>query len=346
MRLKCLISLVVCVLGVGSSVLAAVPESLWQARGTEVYQLESGESVQFSIPFEELQVRAWILEVDGDYRPCSVNVLRLSDRSLVYQKDDESRHKVRIPWGRGEEIKVTLTADLHSAGVFTVKFLAPPPESAGRAFGAITNRALEALEAGEGARAESLLGRSIREGEDVGVASLLLASLYQQRGELERAAGQLDLALREDLPDDLTDVSNELAHQLESVSHRLPAELAEADRFMNGGDARRAARVCQRFLEEELESPWSRCEAYRRAGKAFQELGQLIRAQEMYDLALSEADTSAQRALALYRFGILQRDAGNPVQALHALESAREIGLPPDLDAEAAAQLVVLGTGE
>jgi len=325
---------------------ASVPENLWEARGTEVYHLESGESAQFSLPFEELPVRTWILEVDGDYRTCSVNVLRLSDRSLVYQKNDESRHRVHVPWGRGEEIKVTLTADLHSAGVFTVKFYAPPPESAGRAFGHLVNRALEALESGEGARAEALLGRSIRMKEDMGVAALLLASLYRQRGEMERAAGQLDLALREDLPEDLTDVRNELVHQLESVRHRLPAELAEVDRLMDGGDARQAVRVCEKFLKREMESSWSRSEAYRRAGRAHQALGELFRAQEMYDLALGEATSSPQRALALYRFGLLQRDAGNPVQGLQALRSARELGLPPDLDAEAAAQLVVLGTGE
>lgn len=325
---------------------AAPPESLWTARGTESYRLEAGESVQFRVVFDDLPVRAWILEVDGDYRNSDVNVLLMPAGELLYQKNDESRHRVRVPWGRGEEAAVTLTADTRQGGVYTVKFLAPPPDQSGRAFGRLVNRALEALDDGRGERAEALLGRSLRAGEDRGVAALLLAGLYRERGELERAAGMLDTALREDLPPELTDVRNQLAHQLHAVRHRLPADLAEIDRQLAAGEAREAVLACEAFLQHPDHGDWVRSEAQRRAGRAYHDLGELIRAQEHLDLALAAAVNAPQRALALYRSGLLQRDRGNADQARRALRTARELGLPPDLDALAAAQLTALGAEE
>lgn len=322
-----------------------VPPSLWEARAVESFRLEPGESVQFRVPFADLPVRAWILEVDGDQVPCDVNVLRRPADVLLYQGNDESRHRVRVPWGRGESVAVTLTAD-GDGGVFTVQFLAPPPASAGRAFGYLVNRALEALDAGRGARAETLLGRSLRAGEDVGVSALLLAGLYRERGELERAAGTLDTALREDLPPELEDVRRELARQLVTVQHRLPAELTEVDRLLAAGDHADAARQCREFLDADGDGAWARGEALRRAGRAHHELGELVRAQELLDGALAAAEDAAQRALALYRAGLLQRDRGNSGQARLALRTARETGLPPDLDAHAAAQLVSLEAAE
>lgn len=274
------------VLAAALAAAATPPDALWTARGTESYVLEAGESVQFQVGFDTLPVRAWVLEVDGDYRLSDLNVLRRPDDVLLYQKNDESRHRVRVPWGRGQEVAVTLTADRAAGGVYTVKFLAPPPDQAGQAYGFWVNRALEALEQDRLEEAEGNLQRSLREGEDPGVAAVLQAGIHQLRGERQAAADQLEQALAAGLPD-----------------------------------------------------AWTRADVLRRAGVAHHDAGALIRAQERLDEAVAAAQDRRQRALALYRSGLLQRDRGNPSQARLALTTARDLGLPADLDAAAASAL-------
>jgi len=330
-------------LALAGSALAAVSESLWVPRGTETYNLEAGESVQFMIAFDDLQVRSWILEVDGDQRLCDLNVLNLNDKSLLYQENDESRHRVRVPWGRDRRVAVTLTADLRIGGVFTVKFLAPPPEQAGRAFGFNVNRALEALADGESRRAESLLHDAVRAKEDEGVALLLLAGLAKEQGEPERAAGLLEQAVRYPLPDELSDVRNELERQLALVLER-PAWLIDADLLIEKGDMAGMGQLLAGVLDDKGGdlSVWERSELHRRAGMAAHAADDLFTAQEHYDRALDAAQSTRQRSLCLHRMGLLQRDIGNTHQARQALRMARELGLPLELDSEAAAQLAAL----
>ncbi|HPF36024.1 MAG TPA: tetratricopeptide repeat protein [Candidatus Krumholzibacteria bacterium] len=265
---------------------AVPPEALWTARATESYLLEAGESVQFQVGFDSLPVRAWILEVDGDQRLCDLNVLRRPDDVLIDQKNRESRHRVRVPWGRGQEITATLTADAAAGGVYTVKFLAPSPEEAGQAYGFLLNRALDALDAGDPTRAEGFLQQARRDDEDLAEADLLLAGIRLQRGEPREAAGLLDDA-----------------------------------------------------LDAGLDDPWTRADVLRRAGRAHHEAGALVRAQERLDQAVAAAVDAPQRALALYRAGLLQRDRGNPAQARLALTTALHLGLPADLADAAAAAL-------
>jgi tetratricopeptide (TPR) repeat protein len=339
--------MVMLVLTLATFAAAAVSEILWVPRGTETYNLDEVESLQLRVTFDDLAVRAWILEVDGDLRTCDLNVLALNDLSLLYQKNNESRHRVRIPWGRGQRVAVTLTADMKVGGVFTVKFLAPPPEQAGRAFGYIVNRALEALESGKAGLAESLLYDSIKAAEDEGVALLLLAGLAKENGDPEKAAGLLNQAVRYPLPKDLNDVRAELERQLSDVMHR-PEWMTDADLKLAEGDASDARRLLDKVLADkggEL-SGWELSELHRRAGAAAQVDEDLFVAQEHFDRALSTAQSTRQRALCLHGMGLLQRDLGNPHQARQALRMARELGLPLELDAEAAAQLAALETQE
>ncbi|MBU0743435.1 hypothetical protein KKG45_02350 [bacterium] len=321
------------------TVRAGVPEGLWVAWGTETYNLEPGESVQFRVEFDDIPLRAWILTVEGDQRLCDLNVLRLGNNQLVYQKHDESRHSVRIPWGTGEAVAVTVTADTSVGGLFTIKFLGPPADQAERAYGDKINRALEHLEAGSDSGAEVLLRDVIREdGDEVGLAALLLAGLLKDRGELDRAVAMLDLALHYELPEGFAEVEKRLHAHLAAATRSVPPELREADRLLAAGDPDAVVAHCERWLEslaQDESRAWERCEALRRIGRAHQERGRQVRAMEALNSALREAREPGQKALVFHRLGLLLLDMGNADQARRALEAARELGLPPDLNANA-----------
>ena len=264
-----------------------------------------------------------------------MNILRLVNESLFYQQHDESRHRVKIPWGREEALVITLTADTRTGGSYTVKFLAPPGEQAERSYGYALNRALETLIAGDAARAASMLHDVIeKNGEDAGIACLLLASIQKKRGEIAKAAGLLDMALERGLPPDLEHVEVELIKQLAAVRNRLSPDLIKVDQLLAKGNGREAASKTDAWLamaDARAYSGWDRCEGYRRLGHAWQLQGDLVLAQGYLDLALEAAANRAQKALVYHRLGLLQRDMGNPDQARRALTAARDMGLPPDL---------------
>lgn len=324
---------------------AAGVRAEWVAWGAETYTLEAGESVQFHVSFEQIPVRAWRLTVEGGQRLCDVNVLRMSNRSLLYARSDEGLHRVDVPWGEGESIAVTISADLNAGGVFTVKILGPSADSARRAYGFTVNRALEAMDDGENERAESLLNDALKRGEDEGVAALLLAALMKQAGRLEQAAGMLERALRHDLPPDLEPVERTLSQQLSRRRQNLPEALRTADALLAAEqwDAARSA-VSLWFAETPLatRNDWQESEAHRRLGRAQHGGGQLYPALESFQLALRAAENPGQRALAHFQLALLQRDLGNADQFRAALEAARRDGLPPDLDARAASLLASL----
>ncbi len=315
---------------------AAVSEGLWEPWAAEVYNLEPGEAVQFRVSYDDLQVRSWILSVEGGLLLCDVNVLRLADRSLLYQQNDESRHKIKIPWGRDESIAVTLTADTRTGGSYTVKFLAPPSDQTERSYGYTLNRALEALAAGDEARAESIFHDTVaKDDEDAGIGCLMLASLLKNRGEMERAAGLMDMALRKGLPADLDHVESELRKQLAQVRNRLSPLLIRADLALAAGDGSTAMYRVNVWLEDqEIRecSGWELCEAHRRLGHAWHLEGDLVRAQGFLDQALRESHDRVQKALVYHRLGLVLVAASNPDQARRALEAARDLGLPPDLN--------------
>lgn len=316
----------------------AVPEGLWVTRHEEVFRLDPGQSLQFRVDFSDIPVRRWKLTVDGDQRTCDLNVLNLSDGSLLYQKSRESRHSVMIPWGRGESLMVTLTAGLSSGGVFTVKFVGPPRDKARRAYGPRLNRALEAIESGDSRRAEAILHDVARGGEDSGVAALLLAGLLKQRGDLEQAAAMMQYALSQPLPDELVDVRRELARQLATVREPRPPELAQADSLLAAGDSLSAVAELKSFLADHPapERGTAPCEAWRRLAKIQAARGERVAALQSYDAAVRAAPDPGMRALVTFDLARLQESLHNPVQAVAALREAQRLGLPPDLDREAA----------
>lgn len=336
----CVLSALLCAVAA-----AGVPEGLWTPRGSEVYNLEPGESTQFRIDFDQLPVRTWILSVDGGRLPCDLNVLRLEDGALLYQQHDESVHRVRIPWGRDETVSITLTANRRAGGSYTVEFLAPPPEQTPLAYGYDLNRALEALEEGRADRARPHLRDAVvNEPRDAGVAYLLMANLARREGKLEQAAGLFDLAMDAGLPESLAHVEDELRAQLASVRHRLDPALIEADRLLADGDGDAAATRIGAYLDEDKDrSGWATCEALRRLGHAHQLAGRRVPAQDCLDQALAVAADRGQTALVYYRLADLQLEHGNRDQARRAFVAARDHGLPPDLRAEVEARLAELG---
>ena len=324
---------------------AAAFQTDWVVWGVETYSLEAGESVQFKVWFEQIPVRAWSLTVEGGQRLCDVNVLRMSNRSLLYQGNNEGSHHVDVPWGEGESLAVTITADMNAAGVFTVKLLGPPVETARRAYGYTVNRALEALDAADPGRAESLLNDALKRGEDEGVTALLLASIYKEDGRLEQAAGMLERALQHALPADLKPVQDTLDWQLSRRRQALPDALREADALLAARQPEAAeAAVDGWFAATPVadRNDWTESEAHRRIGRARQARAEFFAALDSYQQALRAAETPAQFALTHYHLALLQRDLGNAGQFAAALRTARRYGLPPDLDAEAAALLDTL----
>ncbi len=313
----------------------SVPEGLWTARGQETYLLRGGESVQFRVEFSQLPVRAWRLTVDGDQLLCHVNVLRLTDGSLLYQLNNESHHEVRVPWGRDEAVAVTITADLSGGGVFTVKFLGPPPDDARQAYGYVMNRGLEALEAGENERAEALFAESVQLGEDGAAAELMLAGLAKNRGDLEAAAAHLDRALDHRLPPELADVGQELRRRLDVVRVHGSPLLADADGMLAAGDTTGAERACRLALSEPGATAWTCSEAQRRLGRILQGRSDLYGALAAFDQAVRDAADRGQKALGAFELARLHLALANPGQARDALQLARKLGLPGDLDREA-----------
>jgi len=326
-------------LAVASAAAEGVPEGLWTARGQETYLLRGGESVQFRIEYPQIPVRAWRLTVDGDQLLCHVNVLRLTDGSLLYQQNNESHHEVRVPWGRDEAVAVTITADLSGGGVFTVKFLGPPPDEARQAYGYDMNRGLEALESGDLELAEARFAEAARLGEDAAVAELMLAGLAKNRGEAETAAAHLDRALGYRLPPELADVERELRRQLDVVRVHGSPLLADADEMLAAGDTIRAERSCRRALAEPDATAWTLSEAQRRLGRILQGRGDRYGALEAFDAAVRGAADRGQKALGAFDLARLHLALANPGQARAALDLARGLGLPGDLDREADALL-------
>ncbi len=83
----------------------------------------------------------------------------------------------------------------------------------------------------------------------------------------------------------------------------------------------------------------------RRDAAALVVAGRLYEALAILDEAFAAAPDVASAALVLSDLGGLHRALGNPVQARASYEAARNLGLPPDLDAAAAAALAELAAG-
>lgn len=310
--------------------------------GTETYRLETGESFQFRIEYQQIPVRRWRLLVEGDQRRCDLSVRRERDGSLLYHQWDESRHDVDVPWGRGEALSVALTAK--EGGVFTIRFQGPPAEAVPPSYGPLVNRALEAYAAGEREEAEGLCWQAIEQEQDAAVARVFLAGLVRDRGWLELAATQLAEAIGGgELPPEVATLADRLLADLgPGGSAGLPAlgSLAayqEPARLLARGNAAASLAEADRLLaRREKLDPQAFGWLLQVRGEALHALARHFEAMDALTQALALTAWRPAQASLHFKLGLLLADMENPEQALHAFATARALGLPSELDRQAA----------
>ena len=156
---------------------AGQPPVSW---GQEAYRLEPGETFQFTVTFAQIPARAWRLVVEGDHVLSDLLIRRVADGSLLYAGRNESRHDVPVPWGLGESISVALSPGRTGGGLYTVTFLGPPPDALPTSYSYRVNRALEAFEAGDRARARRLCEQALAENPADADAGALQAAFRRE----------------------------------------------------------------------------------------------------------------------------------------------------------------------
>lgn len=165
-------------LTLASLALASSPPPGLESWGGEDYRLKPGESTSFTILFNDIPVRRWVLYVEGGDGVSHLNVRRVTDGSLLYDARDERYHTVEVPWGTGEQLSGVITAG-GRGGVYRVSIWGPPRGSFLQSYGYEVNRSLEAMERGDLALAEHHLRSAQHQDPDDEVAALLLAGLAQ-----------------------------------------------------------------------------------------------------------------------------------------------------------------------
>jgi len=276
---------------------ASAPQEVW---GTETYNLEAGESFQFHINSDDVQLRNWILEVDGDLALCDLHILRMNNGSLLYAGRNESCHKVEIPWGIGEEISVVLTADTRRGGLFTVRFFGPPRDSAPAFYSYKVNRALDAYAGGRNIEAEELCRDALRENPNDAEALVLLAGFLRDKNKLLQARELIEQALVKGLSNSMEPLARQLLVQL----NEMLGQSSTAEMMIQEG------------------------EMLRSTGKYYQ-------AVDKYLAALTLTAPKSKRAVIYFKMGELFAEMGNDIQAITAFELAIENGLDEQLNDDA-----------
>lgn len=154
---------------------AQMPPGLvsWDSR---TYTLQGGEALQFSIDFDQIPLRRWTLLVEGDTRRSHLNLRRLADGRLVYDRRNESRHLAEVPWGEGEVLQGVLVAG-RDGGAFTISFWGEPRDAYLRAYRYEVNRALEELAVEHRNRAIGHLHAALQADPADAIARVLLQGL-------------------------------------------------------------------------------------------------------------------------------------------------------------------------
>jgi tetratricopeptide (TPR) repeat protein len=284
-----------------TSAIGSEPLDVW---GTEAYNLEAGESFQFRINSDDIKLRNWTLEVDGDLAICDLHVLQMNSGNLLYAERNSSHHSIKIPWGIGEEISVVLTADSRNNGLFTVRFLGPPKDSAPAFYSYKVNRALDAYAGGRNSEAEDLCKEATRINPNDAEALVLLAGFYRDRNELLQARELIEQAL-----------VIGLSVQMEPLARQLLVQL------------------------NEMVGKSSTAELMIQQGKLLHSQGKHYQAVDKYLAGLTLTAPKSQRALIYYYMGELFADLGNTVQAIGAFELAIKDGLDDKLNHKALKKL-------
>lgn len=331
-------ALLAAILAVAAAAAAAPPPS-WEVWKSDVTTMQPRESFQLHIAFDQIPVRAWKLVVEGDQVLCDVNVVRLRDESLLYDRADESRHEVLVPWGRGEEVIIVVTNRDREA-TFTISLLGPPRDQPLVAYNYHVNRALEAFAGGRRLEAESECRAALTDDPRDGVAKVLLAGFLRDGQYLEQAASLVEEALAGDLPPDMRGLAQDLRTELRRLRAPLPAPvrqgLEQTERDLGDGHAEAALATATQLLESELEyDAAARATLLTAKGRALAALGRNFEAVDALTQALALTRDRGDAAIVYFHMGRLYAAMENGEQAESAYAMALQGGLPSGLALQA-----------
>lgn len=322
--------------GAGSAGAQSERGEIW---AHEDYALQPRESVQFGVKYDQIPVRRWTLVVDGGGRQCDLSVLRVEGEELLYYETREVRHEVSVPWGKGEEIMVAVTARDH-AGAFQVRLVGPPRDEIQASYSYDVNRALEDFAAGKNLTAEEHCRRALKSDPDDAVAKVLLAGFLLDQQFYGQAGLLLDEALATDLTGYMHDLAVDLRQELIRRQEPLPEPVlrgvTSAMEALDRGDGEAALAVCDRILagEVDLDGP-SRGRFLTLRGRALQQLGRNFAALDAFTQALPLTRSKEGQAIVYFHMGQLYAQMENLQQAQGAYTIALDYGLPSGLQLQA-----------
>jgi len=321
----------------------AQPAGLWEPWKSETVSLDQGQSVQVRVTFADLPVRTWRLTVDGGDNRVDCTVLRVRGEALLYARNDESRHTVDVPWGRGEEALVVLTNRSH-AGAFVVTLSGPPRDQAPAAYSYWVNRTLEAYAGGRRLDAEDLCRRALDADPADAEAMVLMAGFKRDRGLYDQASDSIDGALALELTGEMREVAQAMRAELLQLRAPMPAPLREgivqAENDLDQGRGEPALETAEKLLATDLDTSVaaeSRLHLIR--GRALAVLGRNFEAIDAFTAALQLARTHAEQGVIYLHMGRLYRAMENLQQAQGAYTMALQNGLPAALDMQARDEL-------
>ncbi len=310
----------------------------WETWHTDSFTLDPGESFQFRVTFDDIQVRSWKLVVDGAGKNCDLSVLRVKGESLLYYKTNESRHEVLVPWGTGEELIVVLTNRKQKA-TFTVEFQGPPRDQVHAAYSYHVNRALEAFASGRRLDAQDECGKALRENDRDEVAKVLLASFLREGHFYSQAMDLVTDALQGDLPPEMRRLAEDLKSELTvlraPLAPKIQQQIDTISSLVEKGQGDQAGELCQRTLKEDNLPLRAKSLLHLLRGRALDVQDRDFEAIDAFTTALGLARSKAEEAVIYFYMGRLYNKMGNQAQARGAFTIALQYGLPSGLDLQA-----------
>lgn len=318
---------------------AVAADGMYETWSSDSFTLEPRESFQIQVTYDQIKVRNWKLVVDGGDRNCDLHVVRLKDKSLIYQLNDQQHHEVLIPWGEGEAVSIVIT-NRTVKGAFVVSLLGPPRDQVHASYSYHVNRALDKFAAGQRLAAESECRKALLDNPEDGVAKVLLAGFLRDRRFYGRATTLIDEALASELPGNMHEIAESMRQELDKLRAPLPLQVrrgaAEAEDLLIAGKGGEALAVVQKLLagDQELDGP-SRARLLILEGQALDQLDRDFEAIDVFTEALQLSGTKAVEGVVYFHMGRLFFKMDNLPQARGAFTMALQIGLPSGLDKQA-----------
>jgi tetratricopeptide (TPR) repeat protein len=322
---------------------AADQAGVWEPWKSETVSLDPRGSAQVRVVFADMPVRAWRLVVDGGDQTVDVVVVRGLDEALLYASNDESRHVVDIPWGRGEEAIIVLTNREHAAS-FAITLYGPPRDQVQAAYSFGVNRALEAYAGGRRLEAEDQCRRALDADPRDAEAMVLLAGFKRDRGFYDQAAELVDTALGQELTPQMQALAEGMRDELVALRAPLPDVLRDgilaAEQHLEAGRPDEALELADGLLagDVELTAP-ARSRLLMIRGRALRDKGRNFEALDAFTSALHFARSRAAQGVIYVHMGRLYTAMENWQQAQGAYTIALQSGLPSGLDLQARDEL-------